>query len=53
MLTYFSPQPCAAAPQHTRDHSAAAVLPYTNPVTHILTQKNCVANHNKISPKAA
>jgi hypothetical protein len=52
MLTSFPPQPCNAAPQHTQDHSAAATLPYTNPVAHILTQKTCVANHNKICPKA-
>jgi hypothetical protein len=53
VLTSFPPQPCATAPQHTRDHSAIAVLPYSNPVAHILTQKTCVANHNKICSKAA
>jgi hypothetical protein len=51
MLTYFPPQSYAAAPQHTRDRLAIAVLPYTNPVAHILTQKICVANHNKICLK--
>jgi hypothetical protein len=53
VLTYFPPLPCAAAPQHTRDHLATTVLPYTNPVAHILTQKTCIASHNKICPKAA
>jgi hypothetical protein len=53
VLTSFPPQSCAAAPQHTRDHSAVAALPYTNLIAHILTQKTCVANHNKICPKAA
>jgi hypothetical protein len=53
MLVTFPPQPCVAAPQHTWDRSAVVALPYTNPVAHILTQKTCVANHNKICPKAA
>jgi hypothetical protein len=53
MLTSFPPQPCATAPQHTRDHSAIAALPYTNLEAHILTQKTCIVNHNKICPKAA
>jgi hypothetical protein len=52
MLTSFPPQLCTAAPQHTWDHLAVAALPYTNPVAHILTQKTCIANHNKICPKA-
>jgi hypothetical protein len=53
VLTSFPPLPCAAAPQHTRDRSAAVALPYTNPVAHILTQKTCLANHNKICAKVA
>jgi hypothetical protein len=51
MLTYFPPQPYAVAPQHTQDRLAVAVLPYNNHVAHILTQKICVANHNKICLK--
>jgi hypothetical protein len=39
VLTSSPPQPSAAAPRNTRDHSAAASLPYTNHVAHILTQK--------------
>jgi hypothetical protein len=53
VITNFPSQPCVIAPQHTQDHLAAAALPYTNPVAHILTQNTCIANHNKICPKAA
>jgi hypothetical protein len=53
VLTSFPPQPCATAPQHTWYCLAVAALSYTNPVAHILTQKNCIANHNKLCPKAA
>jgi hypothetical protein len=51
--TSFPPQSCIAAPQYTRDHLATTTLPYTNHVTHIFTQKTCIANHNKICPKTA
>jgi hypothetical protein len=51
VLTSFPPQPCVIAPQYKRDHSAAAALPYTNLIAHILTEKTCVANHNIICPK--
>jgi hypothetical protein len=51
MLTSFPPRPCAAAPRNTLDSSAAAALPDTNLVAHILTRKTCTANHNKICPK--
>jgi hypothetical protein len=53
VLTSFPPQPCVTAPQYKWDRSAAAALPYTNLIAHILTQKTCVANHNIICPKAA
>jgi hypothetical protein len=53
VLTSFPPRPCIAAPQYTRDHLATMALPYTNHVTHIFTQKTCIANHNKICLKAA
>jgi hypothetical protein len=43
VIAFSPPQPCAAAPQHTWDRSAAATLPYTN----------LIENHNKICPKAA
>jgi hypothetical protein len=51
-LTSSHPQPSVAAPHNIRDHSADAVLPYTNLVAHILTQKTWITNHNKIYPKA-
>jgi hypothetical protein len=53
VLTSFPSQSCAATPLHKRDHLAAAALPYTNLIVHILTQKTCIANHNKICLKAA
>jgi hypothetical protein len=51
VVTSFPPQSCAAASQRTQDHSATTVLPYTNRVAHILTQKTYIANHNKICHK--
>jgi hypothetical protein len=53
VLTSFPPQPSTAAPRNTLDRSAAAALPNTNLVAHILTQKTCITKHNKICPKAA
>jgi hypothetical protein len=53
MLTFSPPRPSAAAPQDTWDPSAALALLDTNHAAHILTQKTCIANHNKICPKAA
>jgi hypothetical protein len=53
LLTSSPPQPSAATPCNTGDHSATSDLPYTNLVAHILTQKTYTTNHNKICPKAA
>jgi hypothetical protein len=52
VLTISPPRPSVAAPQDTWVPSTALALPETNPVAHILTQKTCIANHNKICPKA-
>jgi hypothetical protein len=53
VLTSFPLQPSAAASHNTPDRSAAFALPDTNLVAHILTQKTCTINYNKICPKAA
>jgi hypothetical protein len=56
VLTSSPPRPTYAtyvAPQDTWDHSSASPLPNAKPVAHVLTQKTCVANQNKIGPKAA
>jgi hypothetical protein len=49
--TSFPPQPCTA-PRNTLYHSADAALSDTNLIAHILTQKTCTSNHNKICPNA-
>jgi hypothetical protein len=51
VLTFSLPRPSVAAPQDTWDPSTTSALPDTNHVAHILTQKTCIANHNKICPK--
>jgi hypothetical protein len=52
VLTSFPPQPSAAAPCNTLNRSTALALPNTNLIAHILTEKTCTTNHNKICPKA-
>jgi hypothetical protein len=55
VLTSFPPRPSSVAddaPQDTRDPSSGSPFSHTKLVAHILTQKSCVANQNKMCPKA-